>query len=202
VQPVAPPSGGSYDVGGYPTYYHSSTAAEGQLRGMGDVIRSQGQANLNNSAAAINYSVARSSEIDNANKWTSTYFNMRETNRRAREAERRPRASMEDLVRYAQAGKPQSLSPSELDPVSGKISWPAFLATDHYASHRGALESVFARRATTGAIDAAEYMEVRKTTDAMMDELKSQIREIPPAQYTFAKRFIQSLAYEASQPAA
>ena len=55
VQPITPPSsgGGSYG-GGYPVSYHSSTAAEGRLRGMGDLVRSQGQANLDNSAAAVN----------------------------------------------------------------------------------------------------------------------------------------------------
>ena len=72
-QPITPPSQNVYGGGGYFGGSHASTAAEGQLRGMGDLVRSQGQANLSNSAAAINYSVARKNEIENRNQWTHTY---------------------------------------------------------------------------------------------------------------------------------
>lgn len=202
-EPVQPrpvyPSGGYYP-GGYPTYYKSSTAAEGYMRGLGDVVRSQGQANLDNSAAAINYSIARRSEIENQKQWTSTYFSMRETNRQARAAERGPRPTMEDLVRYAQAGKPKPLSPSELDTVTGKISWPMLLQSREHADGCAELQKIFADRATKGAIGPEEYMKVREVTDAMMADLNEQIKDVPPSQYVIAKRFLQSLAYEAGRP--
>ena len=49
-----------YRVGGWggPSY-HASTAAEGAARGMADVVRSAGAANLLNSEAAKNYEDAR-----------------------------------------------------------------------------------------------------------------------------------------------
>lgn len=201
-QPIAPPSNSSYYAsGGYPGYSsRASTVGESHARGMADVVQAQGQANLNNSAAAINYTVAQSNEIQNRSAWTSTYFQMRQENRQARAAERRPRASMEDLVRYAQAGKPKPLSPSEFDTVSGKVSWPLALQVDGYATSREELEKVLARRVSTGTLGPADYMKVRQVTQSMLDQLKGQIREVPPEQYTLAKRFIESLAYQATRP--
>ena len=199
-QPITPPNDGGGYYGGYPVYTHSSTAAEGRLRGMGDLVRSAGQANLSNSAAAVNYSVARSNQIQNRDQWTSTYFNMRETNRRARAAERGPRPTMEDAVRYAQAGMPKPLSPGELNPITGKISWPRFLQTDEYGANRAKLERIFAYRASSGAIGPEDYMKTRQTVDTMLADLKKQIREIPPMQYMSARKFLQSLKYEIDRP--
>jgi len=201
--PVRPPGRGRH-YGGYPggaVGYRASTAAEGRLRGMADVVRSAGQANLDNSAAAINYSEARRNQIDNRRAWTETYFEMRRTNKAYRDAARTPRASMEDLVRYAQAGKPKQLSPGELDPVSGSINWPILLRTDGFADDRAKLEATFGRRASHSAIDPETYMTIKQTTEDMLADLKAQIRKVPADQYMVAKRFLESLAFEASQPA-
>ena len=200
-QPIAPPSGGNYGGGGYGGGYHSSTAAEGRLRGSADLVRSQGEANLSNSAAAINYSLARSNQIDNRSKATSTYFDMRETNRQARAAERGPRPSMEALVRYAQAGKPKRLSPSELDTVTGQIQWPLLLQANDFTDQRAELEGAYGRRAASSVARANDYWAIKKSTDTMLANLKTQVREVPPQDYTVAKKFLESLAYEARLPA-
>jgi len=200
-QPITPPSDSSYyGYYGYPGSYHSSTAGESYAHGMADVVRSQGQANLNNSAAAINYSITQRNEIDNRAAWTSTYFQMRDENKRARDAERRPRATMSDLVRYAQEGKPKPLSPSELDAVTGSVRWPLALQVPGYAKDRAELEKILAGRASKGTLGPADYMKVRQLTTAMLGQLKEQIRDVPPEQYTLAKRFLESLAYEATRP--
>lgn len=200
-QPIQPPANSGYYGGGYPVYTHASTAGESYARGMADVVRSQGQANLNNSAAAINYSIARSNQIKNREAWTSTYFQMRDENRRARAAERRPRATMEDLVRYAQAGKPKPLSPSELDVVSGAVRWPMVLQVDTFADGRAELEKIFASRASSGTMGFSDYMKVRQVTTAMLADLQKHVRDIPPQEYLAAKQFLQSLAYASNRPA-
>ncbi len=203
VQPITPPSGGNVNVyggGGWGGGYHSSTAAEGSMRGMGSLVRSQGQANLDNSAAAINYSVARSQELDNHKQYTDTYFQMRQMNREAREAERGPRPSMEDLVRYAQIGKPQPLSPSQFDTVSGQISWPAVLQAEQFADGRQALEAAFNRQSASGVMAFQDTMTVRQTTDAMLAQLKESVRELPPDEYLASRKFLESLAYTAGRP--
>jgi len=199
-QPITPPSGGNYVNFGYGGYYGGGTAGGSYLHGMGDVIRSQGQANLDNSAAAINYSVARSQEMDNYKKQTDTYFQTRAANRAYREQERGPRPTMEDLVRYAQMGKPKPLSPSQLDVVTGDIAWPVVLRADEFAQGRAAVEAAFTGRSASSAMGLSDLMKVRETTDSMLAQLKQSVRDLPPNEYIKAKRFLESLAYEAGRP--
>lgn len=182
-------------------YHHASTLEEGSMRGMADLVRSQGQANLDHSAAAINYSLARQNEIQNRARWTRTYFEMRRMNRAYRAQERGPPPGMQDLVRYAQAGKPTRLGPDLLDCVSGRIQWPLLLQAEQFASGRAVLEGVFAQRAQQGGIGVEDYLEIRRTTGQMKAALKDQLRQVPPSQYVIAKRFLESLAYEADLPA-
>ena len=204
VQPISPSSGGaSYPA--YGTYHHASTRLEGGLRGMSDVVRSHGQANLDNSAAAVNMSVAvanaRRTAIEDKRLWTDTYFQVRKANREYRAAERGPRATMEQLVRFAQAGKPSRLSHGELDPVTGAISWPILLRSKALALNRAEVEKAFSRRAASSVIGAEEYLKIRQNTNEMLAELKKKVHQLPTNQYVIAKRFLQSLAYEAGMPA-
>jgi hypothetical protein len=185
--------------GRYPSY-HASTAGESYARGFADVVRSQGQANLANSAAAINLTEAQRRNIDNREKWTNAYFEMRKSNKEYRDAERGSRPTMEQAVRWAQAGKPKRLSPGELDVVTGKINWPVLLTADRYGPYREPLEALFAERASAGALPWEALQKLDETADQMLADLKGQVREVPQMDYLAAKKFIQSLAYEAKQP--
>ena len=42
-------------------------------------------------------------------------------------------------------------------------------------------------------------MKVRKVTDSMFNELKAQIRQIPPPDYVACRDFLQSLTYAATK---
>lgn len=192
-----------YVPGGGWGYYdnRASTPAEGYMRGLSDVIRSQGQQNLANSQAAINYSAARKNEIENREAWTDAYFSMRQKNRAYRAQERGPRATREDWVRYAQAGKPDRLSPSELDTVSGQIDWPVLLRDEKFENDREIIQSAFERRAAAGSLDRDGLLAVNQATSAMQGELKENIRKLPPEQYVQSKNFLDSIAYEATRPA-
>ena len=52
-----------------------------------------------------------------------------------------------------------------------------------------------------GHVGPAAYLEIERLTGAMLGLLKRCIREVPPEQYMIAKRFLESLAYEARLPA-
>ncbi len=45
-----------------------------------------------------------------------------------------------------------------------------------------------------------DYLKARQGTEAMTDELRERVRQLPPNDYAVAKRFLRSLAYEAQQP--
>jgi hypothetical protein len=201
---ATPPGSAYHNPGGYPWggYSFSSTALEGFGHGLGAVIRAQGEYNLSTSAAAINFSLARQQEIENRKRWTQSYFELRDLNRQGFEAEiKRLRGTPEDWLRVAQAGKPKRLSPTELDIVTGEIHWPILLTARNYSAQRVELEKAFADRAYHGVMEAEAFLKVLHLTEGLLGNLKTQVRDLPTGQYLAAKRFLESLAYEASQPA-
>jgi hypothetical protein len=186
--------GNPWNWGG--TYHHASTAAEGAMRGYADVVRSAGAANLMNSQAAGYWEDARRKNIDNRVYSTEKYFEMRAINRAAREAERGPRPSMEDAIRYAEVRKPGRLSASELDPLTGMISWPVVLQHAVYQPYREGLEKAYAWRANAGFFGAEQAAEVHRLTTGLQKELKSHVNDYPPQSYIQAKKFVEALTFE------
>lgn len=188
--------GDAMQSGAQVIYNNASTAQEGASRGLSAVISSAGEYNLNTSQAAINMTEAQRREMDNRLQWTETYYKNQEIGRAARAKERGPGPTAEQMVRFAQMGKPRPLSPSQFDPVDGRINWPGVLTTEPFAENRKVLDEIFAKRAIRGGIGFEEQMEIRTATTAMLDGLKELIREVPPNMYVVAKGFLQSLAYE------
>lgn len=79
-----------------------STAAGSYYTGLGNAIRSQGQYNLDTSAAAINLTEAQRREIENSKLWTETYFEKRRINQAYQESQKRPAGNAETWMRLAQ----------------------------------------------------------------------------------------------------
>lgn len=182
--------------GWYGGGYHSSTAEEGVARGMADLTRSAGAANLMNSEAAGKYEDARRKYMENRVYGTDAYFDMRRINREAREAESGPRPTRDDLVRYSRARTPSRLSVSELDPLTGQISWPAVLMDNQYAKAREAVEELAQLRAKAGYLDSSQRVQLKRVSDYLLAQLRGQISVYPPQEYVQAKQFIESLSYE------
>ncbi len=196
--------GGTIVGGGYP--FKASTPAESFARGAADVIRARGQFNLLTSAAAINATEARARSIVNAQEGVKAYFNIRQLNRDYRQAERRPRPTKEDYERYARAARPAPLSPSELDTITGRVNWPILLQDDRFASMRAELEELLDRWAVSrnlghrDSFGAEQHLAVRRTADQLTEELREEVRNLPPQDYIAAKRFLRSLEYQVLQP--
>jgi len=188
------------DAGGYGYWPHSSTLAEGVGHGVGDIMRSAGELSHLTSKAAINFQEAQRLQMDNAGRWLGTYADLRKHNTQLRAELRGPRPTKEDAVRLAQARMPRRLSPGELDPFTGRVYWPILLRTDQYAADRTALEKLIAARATRGAQSPEDYLRSRQLVAEMLEGLREQIQEVPPADFVAAKRFLDSLAVELVSP--
>ena len=192
--------GQGYAPPGYGYGYYqagAATAEESWARGMSDVIRSAGEANLNNSAAAINYSEAQSMQMENQLQYTETYFEMRRINREARAAEQGPPVTAEQAARIASERMPDRLSVSQLDPVSGAIRWPMILRSDAFAEDRDAIDALSNDRAETGgSIGPDTYQELQTHIRSMQSTLKGMARDVEPDIYLSGKNFLDSLAYE------
>jgi len=185
----------------YDRPYKSTTAEEGMLRGMGDLVRSKGEANLYNSEAARNYEEARSQDLDNRLKATETYFAMRATNKQARKSEQSPRLTSEQLFRIAREGRPKDLSPSELDPLSGQIEWPLVLGNDEYTESREFIQRGFKTWASnSGRLTTRQHQALYEAIQELQGNLSANIRNYPSYQYIQAKNFLRSLAFTLDNP--
>ena len=193
---VVAPYGGGYGRG---SGYGASTAAGSALNGMASVVSAAGDYNLSTSAAAVNMTQAQRNHIQNRQQWTNTYFAMQDTNRAAREAKRKPPPTMEQVAKMAAQGVPQPLSPSQVDPVSGKINWPSTLMQPEFDSQRKALDQVFAARTANGGLGFSDQAKAQQAVDAMFDELKVLVRVVPPPEYVASRNFLQSLSYTATK---
>ena len=142
-QPVSPPYQPAVSPASTPAYgagwgYGAGqTPAGAALQGLSQVISSAGQYNLDSSAAAVNLSQAESNEMRNASEAVLGFWAMRDFGRMEREKERGPRPTPEELARRADDGAPRVLSPKQIDPVSGELTWPLVLkdASFEVAAH-------------------------------------------------------------------
>jgi len=198
-QPAVPAPSTVNAYGGWPGTGGASTAAGSAMNGMASVISAKGDYNLSTSAAAMNMTQAQKQEIENRQQATNTYFEMRSTNRAARDAERAPRPTMEQLARWAHEGAPKPLGPSQMDPVSGRLNWPTALQQDSFESQRSQVDQLFATRARYGSLSYSDQLTVRRTVDDMFGELKAQIRDVPPQDYVDSRNFLASVTYAATK---
>jgi hypothetical protein len=192
-----------YWGGGYaPPYYGSygGGTVEGSIaHGYADLVRSAGAYNLMTSEAYKNYEDARKKNIENRLQWTQTYFEMRRINDEYRRAQyERDKRTQEDFIRYAQAAAPHRLVSSQLDPITGYLAWPRLLMTPAFADSRRELDRLFAARAgNKGAIGNDAYFAILDQVDRMQEQLRRLIKVAPANDYIEARKFLESLAYEA-----
>lgn len=179
--------------------YRAATAAESYARAVAAGLYAQGQFNRLSAEARVIHAEAYSREVDNRRLAAQTYFAMRQANREARAAERGPRPTPADLARFAAEGRPDRLSPSELSPT-GDLSWPMLLQGDEFAAFRADLEETFVQRAAIGGIPAEAQAKATQAAKAMLESLKTYVREVDPMDYIAARRFLESLANEIGQP--
>ena len=185
--------GGGYGYGG--GRGGGGTAAGSAMTGMGNAISAAGDYNLSTSAAAVNMTQAQRNEIENRQLYTNAYFDMRETNRQARAAERGPRLTTEQIARIARESAPKPLSPGEVNQVTGTLNWPDVLQLDAYAAQRKDLEKLFGSYTQLGALNYTDRTKARKIINDMAKQLKAHIRDIPGPDYVATKNFLESLMF-------
>jgi hypothetical protein len=186
--------GGGYGGG-------ASTAAEAYAFGVSSMIRSQGEYNLMTSQAMINSEQAAKMDSENRVLATKNYFEMRRINQEYHNS-LRSHHSAADFARYAADGAPKRLTPTQLDPVSGRINWTPILQDDAYADYRQKLEILFAERASHHSdLGGKALMDVRQTAGAMEAELKKHLSEMTSQDFEDSKKLIDGLLYETHFPA-
>ena len=193
-------SGYSNSGGNYGSYHHASTAAEGYLRGAAAAIHAQGEYNRMTAQAMLAAEQARQLRIQNHELAVRTRYAIQQANQQARANARRPRITNEEAEQMAAKARPSQLSPRAFNAQTGHISWPAALAGKEFGQARQQMESLFARRVSSGRLGDDDVVRANEVAKTILTKLKGQVRKIRPMEYTAALRFSQQLAYEARQP--
>ena len=141
----------------------------------------------------------RSAALDNNVKVAKTFYDKRTLYDGYQGLNTRKRPTQEDVIRYSSASIPKRPASFELEAVRGRISWPEALMEEEFSDCRVQLDGLFAQR--KAASGASVLGQVQTVTVQMREQLRSKIRQLSPAGYVVARRFLDSLAYEARFPA-
>jgi hypothetical protein len=171
----------------------SSTVEEGAQRGYADIVRSYGMASLLNSQAMNQVELARKQYIENQMRAVQTYVDAHRYNTEYRRSIRSTPLSLEQYVRLAREQAPEPLTATQLDQLTGSISWPAPLRKPEYEAFRKRIDRLFADRATGYAV----YGEIPAACEELAQQLNADIMQFPPNDYIAAKKFLESLAWTA-----
>jgi len=189
VNPAAAPwflGGGSYGGG---------TVDGNFMFGAAQVIRAAGDYNALSTQGMINFEMARSRYIDNAVKWSQFYGRMREANEAyKRQKYESSRHSPEILAQVAASDIPRVLGSDELDPVTGKLFWPEALTSAQFSEERAEIERLL--ELTVWTTRTPEMVaQLREEIRKMREHLRTQMEDIPAADYIVARKFLDSLEY-------
>src|SRR5258708_20593770 len=170
--------------------YGGGTVDGNFLSGLSQVIRAQGDYNAETAAGLVSFEDARSRYIDNVNKWTQAYFQMREANQSFQ-------IQMRELNKHspqalAKAAEVPQLGRDELDPVTGKLNWPDALMSDQFAKYRDEIDHLFELRAVT-SLRADAAAKLRVATQDMTEMLRSNIDNLTVADFVAARKFLDRL---------
>jgi len=185
---VGPGYGMGYGV------YGAQTAFSADAHGMSDLVRAEGQYNYDTAKGMLSYEQARSQYIENYQKALTAIQEKRRVTR-AEEAKRREQDRENELrgIQFANSHKPMPLSQTQFDPSTGRIQWPAALATKEFEPMRHALESMIVARIRNRQSDVS-LAQITIRTNEMQDALRGQILTMPLPEYTEARRFLEGLA--------
>ncbi len=140
----------------------------------------------------------RSRYLDDRGRRAERYFEMRRMNESYRAERRSPGLTPEQLIELNESRLPRRLTAEQWQPTIGLILWPAPLRGAEHAADRARLEQLFAERTPEDSgIGGAGYGEVRRLTRRMRDQLLRRVRELSVEEFAVARKFIDSLAYEA-----
>jgi len=175
-------------------YYGGGTAEGNYLAGEAQVIRAEGEYNLLSAQAASYFEDARAKYIDNTNKWTQAYFEMREANQ-AFIAQKfaRNKHSPKTLALAATSGL-RALSLDEFNPATGRIEWPKGLRGSDYGALRTELARLFELRARDGQMRSTD-MQIQEDARKMASLLRGHVKNLPANDYIAARKFLDSLEY-------
>jgi hypothetical protein len=164
-------------------------------------ITAVANANATNAKTLVTLEQVRGAALDNNLKVANTFYEKRKLHDGYQGLNTRKRPTKEAVVRYSQVSLPKRPSSFQLESARGGIYWPEVLMEEEFCDGRIRLDSLFAqRKAAPGASGSDISRQVQTVAVQMRGQLQSKIRQMTPAEYMAARKFLDSLAYEARFP--
>jgi hypothetical protein len=182
---------------GYNSYYPlnwggGATVAGSYATGMGNLIQAQGAYNQATAQASVVAQQAYSMALDNRLKSQQAYYELQRVNRE--QAAAKKQRDSEIWAKNVPPPKRPRLKPSQLDPVTGEITWDPLLMAPEFEAYRNRLQALFTERAKDPA--SVSYFQVSQITGPMRDFLDTKITEYPTNVFFSARHFIDAVAQE------
>jgi len=198
-----------------PAVMLAAESKSGEPKGVAGIIRAQaevGQAQAACVRAAAEYTAsaaqanktleeAQGIAIENNQSAVDGYYANRERREAYMQRHARTRVSRDALVRFAAEDAPPRLSRYGLCGEGRSLPWPALLRGEEFGQLRSELDRLFAERTAGDCGPGSQFFhDVHILTEQMATMLRQRVREVAPAEYMAAKKFIAALAYEAQAP--
>lgn len=190
----------AYPASNWSYVNHSSTPAEGFLRGSASVINAAGQFNYYTSLAEVNRGEAIRRAIENEKLYVKTYFEIKEM--RAQYYEKYgPKPISREIQRLAnEAALPRDLTDDQYDRSSGTLFWPHILRQVEYEAMRKQVNDLFAARSMENSGDgSANEKAISQHLDAILRLMIHNQKSMTPQQFSNASAFLKSVRWEAKQ---
>jgi hypothetical protein len=181
-------------------------------RSRAEVIHAEGQNKQANAAiinAAANHMKARaeSSKLhqetrklsaENDRLETQVYYDKKAMYYAYQDAHKPIRSTPEQFAERARQYAPTRLSSYQLRTQEGAIRWPSLLMHGDYAEARSRIDYSFARRTTADSgAGSQNCVELQSRIDTLRESLRNNLKRYKPVDYLAARKFLDSLAYEA-----
>lgn len=196
-QPVSP-----YPIEMGFTQHHSSTAAEGFLRGKAAVIQAQGSFRLTESQAQILRQQARWLDRENDLLQTQALLAQKKMWNDARVAEQKEqearRIEGQQLLANRQATvyrQVYQLATDEFDSITGAITWPAVLQNEYFDCQRERVAELVKQQFSYGEPKPATASQIKRAVEQLASSLRQVSTEVPRDEYLAAQKFLTSLRY-------
>ena len=176
-------------------------AAAAYVTAQATMIKAMADANACNAKAMETLEKTRSQTLDNDLKTAKTFYEKRNLHETHLAQNARTRPTHQDLIRYSKQSLPERPTNYHVEPVRGRIHWPAVLQEEQFSEYRVELDGLFAKRATTDVeVDGETSQQIQEVVERMQAELSSLVRQVNPGEYLAARKFIESLAFETRFP--
>ncbi len=195
---------------------HEATAAEvleaqaAVIQARGAYLKAMGEYCGRQAEAAEKWQDARSKKLQNDKTYVADYYAKKLIRREYTEVTARPPMNRDRAERLAKSNTPPRLhevlpcnANSRFTATDGPVplTWPVVLETSDFDRLREDVEELWSRRWTEpSGMGTRNCWEIQQLSRSMQSVLDTQIHDLAPSDYMFAKRFLRSLAYEAEFP--